>query len=167
MELVVKTKPGEIEAKALFDGTAFAAVVGREGPVAADAKREGDGKTPVGLWKVLYGFYRADKVARPKSALEWRAITREMGWCDASGDPLYNKPCPATYPASHELMWREDDAYDYVLVLDYNMPAVERRGSAIFLHVWREGAMFTAGCVALRKEDLKQVVETISAVRVE
>lgn len=165
--LVVKGKPGEPEAKAEFNGQVFACVIGENGLIDAELKREGDRCTPVGEWKVLYGMYRADRVGKPKGPLTWQVITRDMGWCDASGDSLYNKPCPATYGPSHELMWRENEAYDYVLVLDYNVAAVAGKGSAIFLHIWRKGAEYTAGCVALKPDDLKQVIESVTAVRVE
>ena len=52
-------------------------------------------------------------------------------------------------------MWREDALYDVVAILDYNLsPAIPGLGSAIFLHVAREGYAPTAGCVALALPDL-------------
>lgn len=148
-----------------FDGRRFECIVGRTGVIDAADKREGDGKTPLGMWRLLFGFYRADRIAEPRgSGVEWLALDPEMGWCDTPGDEQYNLPVPTAYPASHENLWRDDAAYDVIGVLDHNMPgklAADGKGlgSAIFLHVWRDGAVQTEGCVALKKADLIAVVE--------
>jgi L,D-peptidoglycan transpeptidase YkuD (ErfK/YbiS/YcfS/YnhG family) len=42
-----------------------------------------------------------------------------------------------------------------VVVLDYNSdPVIPGKGSAIFIHVAKEGMEYTKGCVALKKDDL-------------
>ncbi|MBI1309454.1 MAG: L,D-transpeptidase family protein [Proteobacteria bacterium] len=163
--LTVYAKEDSAEALCDFAGRRFACVVGRGGVITAGEKREGDGCTPLGRWAVLQRFYRPDRVARPGEG--WEALAPEMGWCDAVGDVNYNRPVKSGYAASHEEMWREDAAYDYVLVLDHNQhPVVDGAGSAIFLHVWREGAAHTAGCVALKAEDLAAIAAAVDAVEV-
>jgi L,D-peptidoglycan transpeptidase YkuD (ErfK/YbiS/YcfS/YnhG family) len=148
-----------------FEGRRFDCLIGRTGVIAAADKREGDGKTPVGKWRLLFGFYRSDRLSEPRgSVVEWLPLEPGMGWCDASGDEQYNLPVPIGYSASHEQLWRKDAAYDLIGVLDHNMPgkmAVDGKGlgSAIFLHVWREDAVQTDGCVALKKADLIAVIE--------
>lgn len=158
MDLLVKVGSGS-QAKASWNGREVDCVVGRSGVLPAADKREGDGATPLGRWQVLYGFYRADRVAKPNGKMLWTALTQRDGWCDGMGDALYNQWVPAGYGASHEAMWREDTAYDYVVVLNHNQPPVDGMGSAVFLHVWREGAVHTAGCVALKAADLAAVVD--------
>ena len=85
------------------------------------------------------------------------------GWCDAPDDPSYNRLVQLPYRASAEKMWREDHLYDVLAVIGYNdAPAVPGMGSAIFLHVAREGEdgklMPTVGCVSLKLADLLQVL---------
>lgn len=161
MDMIIRTQPNSSSATAEWNGRKMACVVGRRGPMLAEDKREGDGATPLGGWKVLYGMYRADRVTKPRGGLVWRAITPEDGWCDAPDDPLYNQPVPVGYPASHEVLWRADTAYDYLVVLDHNQPVKPRMGSAVFMHVGHPGKTHTAGCVALAVEDLQQVLATL------
>ena len=117
---------------------------------------EGDGITPRGSFPVREVFYRADRISKPVTRLPLRALEKDDGWCDAPGDPNYNRPVKLPYPASAEQMWREDHLYDLVAVLGYNDdPVVLGKGSAIFLHLAREGYPPTAGCVALTDHDLR------------
>lgn len=123
---------------------------------------EGDGITPRGSWPVREIFYRADRVAPPRTALPLRAIEKDDGWCDAPGDPNYNRLVKLPYPASHEQMWREDYLYDLVAVLGFNdAPVVPGKGSAIFLHLARDGYASTHGCVALTYEDAVAAIEQL------
>src|SRR5690606_4298684 len=107
------------EAVAVFEGREFTCVVGKTGAIAADEKREGDSKTPLGVWPLVAGFYRPDRVQA--TGVCQQALEQDMGWCDAAGDVLYNAPCEVGYAASHEVLWREDAAYDYIGVMDYNL----------------------------------------------
>lgn len=116
---------------------------------------EGDGITPRGSWPVREVFYRADRIARPNTALPLRAIAQDDGWCDAPGDANYNRLVKLPYPASAETLWRDDHLYDLVLVLGYNdAPVVPGKGSAIFLHLARPDFSPTHGCVALALNDV-------------
>ena len=115
---------------------------------------EGDGITPRGSFPVREIFYRADRMAKPATVLPLRALEKDDGWCDAPGDPNYNRPVKLPYPASAEQMWREDHLYDLVAVLGYNDdPIVPGKGSAIFLHLARPDFSATHGCVALACDD--------------
>jgi L,D-peptidoglycan transpeptidase YkuD (ErfK/YbiS/YcfS/YnhG family) len=77
------------------------------------------------------------------------------GWVDEPADANYNRPVSLPYPASAEQMWRDDELYDALVVIGYNMdPVVPGAGSAIFLHVASLDFAPTAGCVAVRKEIL-------------
>ena len=131
--------------------------LGRAGRVAR--KREGDGGTPRGRWRVLAVLYRPDRIRRPRTALPCRPIAGNDGWCDAPHDRNYNRAVGLPYPASAERMWRDDPLYDLVVVLGYNLwPRRRGLGSAIFMHVAREGFKATEGCVALRRRDLLRLV---------
>ncbi len=147
----------------------FPVALGRSGIV--NGKREGDGGTPRGRLPLRRLWFRADKVRRPATGLPLRAIRPDDLWCDAPGDRNYNRPVRAPYPASHETMWRDDDVYDYVVELGWNdSPRKAGRGSAIFMHLAREGFQPTEGCVALQRRDFQRLLpllgpDTVMVVR--
>jgi len=127
-------------------------------------KREGDGATPIGSWRLLRVLYRADRMRRPSTGLPVRPIGRNDGWCDAPGDRNYNLPVRHPYPASAERLWRADGLYDLVVVLGHNCrPRVRGAGSAIFMHVAAPGFSPTAGCIALRREHLLRLLRRLGA----
>jgi L,D-peptidoglycan transpeptidase YkuD (ErfK/YbiS/YcfS/YnhG family) len=136
--------------------------LGRSGVVPAADKREGDGASPAGVWPLRRVLYRPDKGPAPQTALPVAAIAPDDGWCDAAGDPAYNRPVKLPYPASAERMWRtEDEVYDVVVVLGHNdEPVVDGAGSAIFLHLRKPGYTPTEGCVAVAPEDMRSLLET-------
>jgi L,D-peptidoglycan transpeptidase YkuD (ErfK/YbiS/YcfS/YnhG family) len=143
-------------------GRAYACVLGRGG-VRGD-KREGDGATPRGTFPLRRLYYRADRLAVPATGLPCAAIAPHDGWCDAPGDANYNRPVVLPYAASAEHLWREDGVYDLIVVIGYNdAPAVPGRGSAIFMHVIAPDAAPTAGCVALARDDLLDILRGLDA----
>ncbi len=134
--------------------------LGRSGVVAAGKKREGDGATPLGSWPMRQVFWRADRLPRPATRLPVMPLGAEMGWCDDSTHPAYNKPVQLPFGAGHEMLWREDHIYDLILVLGYNDdPPAPGRGSAIFLHLAREDFSPTEGCVACARDDLIDILK--------
>ncbi len=130
-----------------------AAAVGRVG-VKAD-KHEGDGATPAGTYPLGSILYRPDRVEPPLSQLPVKPLAPSDGWVDDPADANYNRAVSLPYPASAEQMWREDDLYDALVVIDYNMePVVPAAGSAIFLHIATPDFAPTAGCIAVEREIL-------------
>ena len=95
----------------------------------------------------------------PATALAVVEIGRDDGWCDDPADPAYNRPVKLPYAGRHEELWREDALYDLIVVLGYNDdPVVAGKGSAIFMHIARPDYGPTEGCVALKREDLVELV---------
>jgi L,D-peptidoglycan transpeptidase YkuD (ErfK/YbiS/YcfS/YnhG family) len=89
-------------------------------------------------------------VPRPSTGLRVRPLDPGLGWCDDPADPLYNRAVRLPRGGRHEGMWRDDHLYDYVVVLGYNdRPPLRPFGSAIFLHLARDGYQPTEGCVAI------------------
>lgn len=122
-------------------------------------KREGDGATPVASMSLITAFRRAGRQAARPAGLPVR-ITREGhdGWCDAPWHGAYNRFVRLPFGASAESLARGDRLYDLVVVLDWNYTRrVQKRGSAIFLHVAKPGHAPTEGCVALAPRDLRRV----------
>ncbi len=135
----------------------LACAIGRNGITAA--KREGDGQTPAGRYALRCVLYRADRADRPVTALPCNPIAPADGWCDAPGDPRYNRAVTLPYLASAESLWRCDHRYDLLAVIGHNDdPVVHGMGSAVFLHVAGEGYPPTEGCIALSIEDLASVL---------
>jgi L,D-peptidoglycan transpeptidase YkuD (ErfK/YbiS/YcfS/YnhG family) len=143
-------------------GLAFPCALGRSGR--SVRKREGDGATPVGRWRLTAVLYRPDHGRRPATRLPVRPISPHDGWCDAPADRNYNRPVQHPYPASAERLWRDDGLYDLVVVLSHNArPRVRGAGSAVFLHLARVGYRPTEGCIALRREHLMRLLGRLGA----
>jgi L,D-peptidoglycan transpeptidase YkuD (ErfK/YbiS/YcfS/YnhG family) len=122
-------------------------------------KREGDGRSPVGCFSLTQILFRADHISRPLSALVTRALRPSEAWCDDPSHRNYNRLMPEPLPGTEEWLWRNDSAYDVIAVIGYNMrPRVKNNGSAIFFHLIREGATYTAGCVAVSLADARQIL---------
>ncbi len=122
-------------------------------------KKEADGATPVGNWRLLRILYRADRLLPLQSRLAARPLAASDGWCDQAGDRNYNRPVHLPYPASHEAMWRSDHLYNVVVILSHNQrPCSQGRGSAVFLHLADPEGKPTAGCVALSRRDMATVL---------
>ena len=144
------------------DGREIPCLIGKGGPIAANAKREGDGATPLGRWLIRTALLRPDRVTLPALNLPWRWLRPDDGWCDDPADPAYNRPVRHPYPRSAERLWRDDGAYDVIVALAHNdAPPNRGAGSAIFLHCTAERD-YTEGCVAVGKSDLLDILKALS-----
>ena len=131
--------------------------IGRSG-IGAD-KREGDGRTPRAELRLREGWFRADRIPRPRAGLPLRPLRPEHGWCDDPAHRRYNRRIARPFAASHETLWRDDTLYDLVLAFDWNTgPIRPGKGSAIFLHLERPDRGPTAGCLALPLGELRQLL---------
>jgi L,D-peptidoglycan transpeptidase YkuD (ErfK/YbiS/YcfS/YnhG family) len=138
-------------------GATFPVALGRAG-IAAN-KREGDGGTPRGRFRLLRLWWRSDRVPRPRTALPVRRIERDDAWCEDASDRRYNRPVRREASAPGDRLWRDDHLYDLFIEIDHNTrPRIAGRGSAVFIHLAREGFLPTAGCVALRGGDLRRLL---------
>ncbi len=141
------------EGRLIAGGGVFPCSLGRAG--ITRNKREGDGATPAGRWPLTSFYLRRPAPLR----LPWRLTRRDDVWCDDARAFLYNRPLRAPLRQSHEEMWRKDGLYDAVGVMAYNLvPRVLGRGSAIFFHIATQELGPTAGCVALRAQDMRRLL---------
>jgi L,D-peptidoglycan transpeptidase YkuD (ErfK/YbiS/YcfS/YnhG family) len=144
-------------------GESLRCAIGRSGACPAADKSEGDGMTPLGTWPVRAVLLRPDRVSLPAGMhLPWRWIAADDGWSDDPADPVYNRPVRHPHPFSAERLWREDGLYDAIVVLGHNdAPPVPGKGSAIFLHCWKD-ARPTEGCVAIDCHALLRLVSRLT-----
>jgi len=131
----------------------FKCALGKAG--IGNKKREGDNITPKGNFKIVKIYYRKDRLKKLSSKFTLTEITKDMGWCDDPKNKKYNQIIKLPTNYSHENLYRKDNIYDLILVLNYNMkPTIKNKGSALFIHVAKKNYKKTAGCIALRKFDL-------------
>ena len=86
-----------------------------------------------------------------------------MGWCDDPKSKDYNKliKLPSNY--SYERLYKKENVYDLILVLNFNMgPIVKKRGSAIFIHIAKKNYKKTEGCVAINKIQLLKIIKELN-----
>jgi len=156
----VRAKPGTRARGLLIAGPlAVPVALGRTGIKAN--KREGDGGTPRGRFRLRRLWWRADRMPRPRTALPVRRITPDLAWCEDPASRLYNRPFRRQPNTPGDRLWRDDRLYDLIIELDHNTrPRVAGRGSAVFVHVARPGFGPTAGCVALKPDVLRRLIGT-------
>ena len=125
-------------------------------------KLEGDNITPRGIFKITKIYYRADRIKNIQTSLKKIKIKKNVGWCDDPNSNFYNKEITLPTKFSHEKLYRKDNLYDLIVVLDYNMqPIKKNKGSAIFIHIVNKFYKKTKGCIALKKEDLIKMLSQI------
>ncbi len=159
--LTVRRKPAQATRGILRAGPlALPVALGRAGIKAN--KREGDGATPRGTFRLKRLWWRADRHPRPATLLPVRPIAAADGWCEDPSDRHYNQPIKIPPRLKADRLMRKDRLYDFIIEIDHNtLPRVAGRGSAVFIHAARPGFAPTAGCVAL---DLKSLHRLLARV---
>ena len=101
-------------------------------------KKEGDKITPKGKFKILSIYYRKDRVKDLKSKIRVKEI-KKIWDGDDPRSKNYNKLVKFPFKYNAEKLYKKDNTYDIVLVLNYNInPTTKGKGSAIFIHVARK-----------------------------
>jgi L,D-peptidoglycan transpeptidase YkuD (ErfK/YbiS/YcfS/YnhG family) len=135
--------------------------LGRSG--ARRRKREGDGATPIGDFRIVGGYARLDRVRRFMHLQPVVPTRADDGWCDDPGSFLYNQPIRLPAAQRAERLCLDAHIYDLVLVLDHNLrPKVRGAGSAIFFHLARHDRGPTEGCVAISMADMRRLLPRLA-----
>jgi len=125
-------------------------------------KQEGDLKTPSGIFSLKKIFYRKDRIKFITTTLKKNFIKKNIGWCDDPTSKYYNRQIKFPFKDSAEKLWRKDNIYDLIIVLNYNLrPVIKNKGSAIFLHICKKNYETTKGCIAIKKKDMLNLIENI------
>jgi len=155
--MIIINKSGYLKYKDLK----FKCALGKSG--IGKKKIEGDNITPRGIFGIVKIYYRSDRVKKISSKFRLIKITKKMGWCDDPNSKKYNQIINIPYNFGYEKLYRKDNVYDLIIVLNYNMnPITKNKGSAIFIHVAKKKFKKTAGCVALKKRELIKLISVIS-----
>ena len=125
-------------------------------------KIEGDNITPKGTFEIVKIYYRSDRIKKICSKIKLFKINKKMGWCNDPISKKYNQLIKLPSKYTHEKLYRPDNVYDLVVVLNYNRtPIIKNKGSAIFIHVAKKNYKKTEGCVALKKKHLVKLIKNI------
>lgn len=165
--VVSPDKEGYIAELVSYDGESeqrefFArCTIGYGGTVEPAAKREGDGKTPTGVFALRRGLCYVDDLT---TAFPMEQYDENYMWVEESESADYNTLVRDPLPdAKGDRLWaRRNTQYRYIVVVEYNTdPIVKGAGSAIFIHAWRSEGKPTAGCVAMAEEDVRRLIERL------
>jgi L,D-peptidoglycan transpeptidase YkuD (ErfK/YbiS/YcfS/YnhG family) len=160
-QITVRRRPAHIARGWLIAGAQAVPVALGRGGIKAN-KREGDGATPRGLFRLKRLWWRADRHPRPHTHLPARRIRPTDGWCEDPHDRHYNRPVEVPKSSRADRLARQDRLYDFIIELDHNTrPRIAGRGSAVFIHVARPGFAPTAGCVALAMPALRRLLARV------
>lgn len=124
---------------------------------AGPAKREGDGRSPAGVFRIGDAFGYDDTATTDMPYLAMRA----SHYCiDVAASPHYNRIVDAdvvgrdavagsTEPMRRDLHLDGDQRYRFGFVIEHNPDRVPAAGSCIFAHGWKAPGAPTAGCTAM------------------
>ncbi|MEY2498392.1 MAG: zinc D-Ala-D-Ala dipeptidase [Verrucomicrobiota bacterium] len=136
----------------------------------APRKKEGDNKAPAGIFRLASAFGYAPRRAARWVKLPYLALSKTIEGVDDSRSRYYTQlvdrskiPHPDWHSA--EQMLRNDLLYKWGLVVDHNARAIPGGGSCIFLHIWKDSSTATAGCTAMREQDLVTLLRWLDPKR--
>ena len=143
-----------------IDKFKFRCCIGKKG--LTKNKKEGDKKTPKGMFKIESLYFRKDRKEKPSTLLKCIEIKKNMGWCnDICFPKKYNKLVRIEKKIKNEKLKRKDYKYDFLIPIKYNFKKpVAGLGSCIFIHLTKDYKP-TAGCIALKEKDFLIMIKLI------
>ncbi len=141
-------------------------------PRGSSVKREGDNRSPAGVFTLGDAFgYAPDVKRHPQQP--YLEITPYDLLVDDPTSPSYNAHVrldhlPSTPWEQSQQMEQNNPAHALEVMINHNVApgAVPGAGSLILFHIWRrDGASNTAGCTAMSTEDLHSLVAWIDPTR--
>lgn len=145
--------------KKIFETKAY---IGKNG--ITNKKQEGDGKTPLGIYKlgIAFGMHEL----KNKNYIQ---INKNLYWIDDTKSKYYNQLIDITKTekdwetAEHLIDYKEQ--YEYAIEIKTNNQNIPGQGSAIFLHC--SVGSPTSGCVAIDREKMRYIIENIDTEKSE
>ena len=140
------------------------AYIGKNG--ITNHKKEGDNKTPKGLFAIglIFGTHSKEEL-NLDSSLYYQKINNNLHWIDDINSEYYNTLIDVsktkTNFSSSEHLIDYKEAYEYAIEIKTNPNNIKGKGSAIFLHC-TTNKEYTAGCVAIPSKALKKLLTMIN-----
>ena len=122
-------------------------------------KKEGDLKSPAGLFELPFSFGYSPKF---ETQSRYRHATKSLICVDDSHSKYYNTLIPITSSIelkSFEWMRRDDNLYKLGIFVNHNEAQIKEAGSCIFLHVQKGYKSPTSGCTSMREDDLEAIIK--------
>jgi len=161
-------KPLGSEWPVVVGRTGLASGVGlhREPVPGLPLKKEGDGKSPAGVFALTsaFGFEEAGAGLR----LPYVRLTDRLECVDDPGSRYYNRLVDRSKVSNPD--WRSSERmreigeYEWgVVVANNSEPIQPGAGSCIFLHAWSGPESATVGCTAMPTERIRELVHWLDA----
>ena len=136
-------------------------------------KREGDGRSPAGVFAIGTAFGYADTAS---TALPYTPMDAGDYCIDESDSALYNRIVDArevgaaavagsTEPMRRDLHADGDQRYRLGFVIEHNAAAKPGAGSCIFAHLWKSPGDATAGCTAMAPPAMQRLLGWLDPAR--
>lgn len=144
--------------------------------IASDpVKREGDGKSPAGVFALGTAFGYASEPL-PGLKMEYLNLNPSIECVDDPGSKHYNRIVDRSVVTpdwnSSEHMRDVGESYRWGIVVDHNgivmgaaSPPEPGGGSCVFLHIWQSRSEGTAGCTAMSRMDLERLLVWLDPAR--
>ena len=154
--MIIKLKNKD---KLIVDEFIFKCSIGKGGTT--NYKKEGDFKTPNGIYGIGDLYYRKDRNKPLHTKIKKIQIKKNFVWCNDITNKKYNKKTILSNNFKYEKLYRKDYKYDLFIPIKYNYKkTIPGRGSAIFFHITKNYKS-TAGCIAVSKKDFLIILKLI------
>lgn len=125
-----------------------------------DKVREGDGKTPTGVFTPTKAF---GILKNPGTKMDYQQINKYHYWC---GEPRWYNRFVDIRRQKHNCQGEHlidyKPSYNYCIDMGYNRSGTWKKGSALFLHCQKPGVYKTSGCVAIAEKYMRKVMLTMT-----
>lgn len=132
-------------------------------------KREGDGKSPAGLFPLTFAF--GSKTKDEATRLSFTKLDKFTECVDDVNSNFYNKIVNRMQVGnfdwkSSEEMLEVGEQYDLGIFVAHNSYPVQKGdGSCIFLHIWKDAASGTSGCTAMERASMEKLLGWLDPIK--
>lgn len=138
------------------------AYIGKNG--ITENKKEGDGKTPKGLYclGIIFGTHERKDLELPLN-MQYIQITNNLYWIDDIKSKYYNRLVDINKVKkdwkSAEYLIGYPKQYEYAVEIKSNPNNIPGKGSAIFLHC--SNGKPTSGCVSIDRQQMIKIFKNL------
>lgn len=129
-------------------------------------KTEGDKKSPAGIFMLTSIFSSNDITAK----IPFTKLEESTECVDDAKSSHYNKIVDKFKVGkydwhSSEKMLAVGEQYELGIFVSHNPKRNKGDGSCIFLHIWADANSSTAGCTAMNKQNMEQIVNWLDSTK--